>query len=143
MKHLSIDLGDVRIGLAMSDSMGIIANGLETYQRKFIYKDVEYIVKIAMDNNVKCVVMGLPMNMDGTSGERVEKAKEFAKLIEDKFKELNYACKIDFQDERLTTVTSERVLIDAGVRRENRKKVIDKMAATIILQTYLDCHSRF
>ncbi len=143
MKHLSIDLGDVRIGLAMSDSMGIIANGLETYQRKFIYKDVEYIVKIAMDNNVKCVVMGLPMNMDGTSGERVEKAKEFAKLIEDKFKELNYDCKIDFQDERLTTVTSERVLIDAGVRRENRKKVIDKMAATIILQTYLDCHSRF
>ncbi len=143
MKHLSIDLGDVRIGLAMSDSMGIIANGLETYQRKFIYKDVEYIVKIAMDNNVKCVVMGLPMNMDGTSGERVEKAKEFAKLMEDKFKELNYECKIDFQDERLTTVTSERVLIDAGVRRENRKKVIDKMAATIILQTYLDCHSRF
>ena len=143
MKHLSIDLGDVRIGLAMSDSMGIIANGLETYQRKFIYKDVEYIVKIAIDNNVKCVVMGLPMNMDGTSGERVEKAKEFAKLMEDKFKELNYECKIDFQDERLTTVTSERVLIDAGVRRENRKKVIDKMAATIILQTYLDCHSRF
>ena len=143
MRHLSIDLGDVRIGLAMSDSMGIIANGLETYQRKFIYKDVEYIVKTAMDNNVKCVVMGLPMNMDGTSGERVEKAKEFAKLMEDKFKELNYECKIDFQDERLTTVTSERVLIDAGVRRENRKKVIDKMAATIILQTYLDCHSRF
>ena len=140
MRHLSIDLGDVRIGLAMSDSMGIIANGLETYQRKFIYKDVEYIAKIAMDNNVKCVVMGLPINMNGTCGERVDKAKEFAQLLEDKFKELNYECKIDFQDERLTTVTSERVLIEAGVRRENRKKVIDKVAATIILQTYLDCH---
>lgn len=140
MRHLSIDLGDVRIGLAMSDSMGIIANGLETYQRKFIYKDVEYIAKIAMDNGVKCVVMGLPINMNGTSGERVEKAKEFADLLDKKFKELNYECKIDFQDERLTTVTSERVLIEAGVRRENRKKVIDKVAATIILQTYLDCH---
>ncbi len=140
MKHLSIDLGDVRIGLAMSDSMGIIANGLETYQRKFIYKDVEYIAKIAMDNNVKCVVMGLPINMNGTSGERVEKAKEFANLLDEKFKENNYECKIDYQDERLTTVTSERVLIEAGVRRENRKKVIDKVAATIILQTYLDCH---
>ena len=140
MKHLSIDLGDVRIGLAMSDSMGIIANGLETYQRKFIYKDVEYIAKIAMDNNVKCVVMGLPINMNGTSGERVDKAKEFAGLLDQKFKELNYECKIDYQDERLTTVTSERVLIEAGVRRENRKKVIDKVAATIILQTYLDCH---
>lgn len=140
MKHLSIDLGEVRIGLAMSDSMGIIANGLETYQRKYIYKDIEYIAKLAMDNLVKCVVIGLPINMNGTRGERVEKSEQFASMLNDKFKELNYECKIDFQDERLTTVSSERVLIEAGVRRENRKKVIDKMAATIILQTYLDCH---
>ncbi len=141
MKHLSIDLGDVRIGLATSDSMGIIATGLETYQRKFIYKDIEYIANLAKDNNVKCVVMGLPINMNGTSGERVDKAKEFAGLLKEKFDEMNYECKIDYQDERLTTVSSERVLIEAGVRRENRKKVIDKMAATIILQTYLDCHA--
>ena len=140
MRHLSIDLGEVRIGLAMSDSMGIIANGLETYQRKHIYKDIEYIAKLAMDNLVKCVVIGLPINMNGTRGERVEKSEQFASMLNDKFKELNYECKIDFQDERLTTVSSERVLIEAGVRRENRKKVIDKMAATIILQTYLDCH---
>lgn len=140
MRHLSIDLGEVRIGLAMSDSMGIIANGLETYQRKYIYKDIEYIAKLAMDNLVKCVVIGLPINMNGTRGERVEKSEQFASMLSDKFKELNYECKIDFQDERLTTVSSERVLIEAGVRRENRKKVIDKMAATIILQTYLDCH---
>ena len=78
--------------------------------------------------------------MNGTRGERVEKSEQFASMLNDKFKELNYECKIDFQDERLTTVSSERVLIEAGVRRENRKKVIDKMAATIILQTYLDCH---
>ena len=140
MRHLSIDLGEVRIGLAMSDSMGIIANGLETYQRKYIYKDIEYIAKLAMDNLVKCVVIGLPINMNGTRGERVEKSEQFASMLNDKFKELNYECKIDFQDERLTTVSSERVLIEAGVRRENRKKVIDKTAATIILQTYLDCH---
>ena len=140
MRHLSIDLGEVRIGLAMSDSMGIIANGLETYQRKYIYKDIEYIAKLAMDNLVKCVVIGLPINMNGTRGERVEKSEQFASMLNDKFKELNYECKIDFQDERLTTVSSERVLSEAGVRRENRKKVIDKMAATIILQTYLDCH---
>ena len=140
MRHLSIDLGEVRIGLAMSDSMGIIANGLETYQRKYIYKDIEYIAKLAMDNLVKCVVIGLPINMNGTRGERVEKSEQFASMLNDKFKELNYECKIDFQDERLTTVSSERVLIEAGVRRENRKKVIDKMASTIILQTYLDCH---
>ena len=142
MKHLSIDLGDVRIGLAISDSLGIIANGLETYHRVFIYKDVEYIANLAIQNGVKCVVMGLPINMNGTSGERVEKAKEFAQLLDEKFKEKQYECKIDFQDERLTTVSSERVLIEAGMRREKRKQVIDKVAATIILQTYLDIHSR-
>ena len=103
-------------------------------------KDIEYIAKLAMDNLVKCVVIGLPINMNGTRGERVEKSEQFASMLNDTFKELNYECKIDFQDERLTTVSSERVLIEAGVRRENRKKVIDKMAATIILQTYLDCH---
>ena len=140
MRHLSIDLGEVRIGLAMSDSMGIIATGLETQQSKYIYEDIEYIAKLAAENLVKCVVIGLPINMNGTRGERVEKSEQFASMLNDKFKELNYECKIDFQDERLTTVSSERVLIEAGVRRENRKKVIDKMAATIILQTYLDCH---
>lgn len=140
MRHLACDLGEVRIGLAMSNSLGIIANGYETYQRKYIYKDIEYIAKLAIDNNVKCVVIGLPINMNGTRGERVEKSEEFGNLLQEKFKELNYECKVDYQDERLTTVSSERVLIEAGVRRENRKKVIDKLAATIILQTYLDCH---
>ena len=135
MKHLSIDLGDVRIGLATSDIMGIIANGLETYKRKDIDADIEYIARLVNDLAVDVVVMGLPINMDGTSGERVDKAREFADLLAQKV-----TAKIDFQDERLTTVTGERMLIQAGVRREKRKQVIDKIAATIILQTYLDSH---
>ncbi len=135
MKHLSIDLGDVRIGLATSDVMGIIANGLETYKRKDMDSDIDYIAKLVQDLGVEVVVMGLPINMDGTCGERVDKAREFAQLLSEKV-----SAKIDFQDERLTTVTGERMLIEAGVRRDKRKQVIDKIAATIILQTYLDSH---
>ena len=136
MKHLSIDLGDVRIGLATSDIMGIIATGLETYRRVDPDKDIDYIAKLVKDLGVEVVVIGLPVNMDGSSGERVQKAKEFGQMLSQKV-----SAKIDYQDERLTTVTSERMLIEAGVRREKRKHVIDKIAATIILQTYLDCHS--
>lgn len=140
MKCMSIDLGEVRIGIAVSDSMGIIANGLETYNRKNLNQDVDYMVKIIKDYNIKCCVLGLPINMNGTEGPRVEKSREFASLIEEKLKEQNIDCKIDYQDERLTTVSSERVLIESGMRRDKRKTVIDKIAATIILQTYLDCH---
>lgn len=140
MKCMSIDLGEVRIGIALSDSMGIIANGLETYNRKNLNQDVDYMVKVIKDYNIKCCVLGLPINMNGTEGPRVEKSREFASLIEDKLKEQNIDCKIDYQDERLTTVSSERVLIESGMRRDKRKTVIDKIAATIILQTYLDCH---
>ena len=120
----------------------LIAIGGGEIKNKTTLKIDEYIANLAIENGVKCVVMGLPINMNGTTGERVEKAKEFAQLLEEKFKEKQYECKIDFQDERLTTVSSERVLIEAGMRREKRKQVIDKVAATIILQTYLDIHSR-
>lgn len=137
MRHLGIDLGEVRIGLATSDSMGICATGLETYKRVDMQKDLQYIANIVIEGNIKCVVMGLPVNMDGTNGERVEKAKEFAQLLKPL---LPIDVKIDFQDERLSTVASERVLIEAGMRRDKRKKVIDKVASTIILQTYLDIH---
>lgn len=135
MRHLSIDLGEVRIGLATSDSMGICATGLETYKRVEMQKDLEYIAKLVSDGNIGCVVIGLPVNMDGTSGERVQKAREFGELLQPLVN-----AKIDYQDERLSTVAGERVLIEAGMRRDKRKKVIDKVAATIILQTYLDTH---
>ncbi len=135
MKYMSIDLGDVKTGIAMSDIMGIIANGYETYRRVDMDKDIQYFCNLIKQFGVECVVMGLPINMDGTSGERVEKSKAFGSLLEEKS-----GIKVVYQDERLTTVTGERMLIEAGVRREKRKQVIDKIAATIILQTYLDCH---
>ena len=135
MRHLCIDLGDVRIGLSTSDSMGICATGLETYRRTETQKDLEYIAEIVKRENIGRVVIGLPVNMDGTSGERVEKARAFG----DALKPL-ISAEIAYQDERLSTVAGERMLIEAGMRRDKRKKVIDKIAATIILQTYLDSH---
>ncbi|MEG1394416.1 MAG: Holliday junction resolvase RuvX [Clostridia bacterium] len=135
MKHLSLDLGDARIGIATSDILGIIANGMETYKRCGTDKDIDYIAKLVTDNKVDVVVIGLPINMDGTSGTRVDKSKEFGDLLAQKV-----SAKIAYQDERLTTVSGERMLIEAGVRRDKRKLVIDKIAATIILQTYLDMH---
>lgn len=136
MKVMGLDLGDARIGIAISDMLGIIANGYETYKRVEMSKDVNYIAELIKKTEVSTVVLGLPINMDGTSGIRVDKTKEFAQLLAQQIPDV----KIDYQDERLTTVTSERMLIQAGVRREKRKQVIDKVASTIILQTYLDCH---
>lgn len=130
---MGIDLGDARIGIAMSDMMKIIANGYETYKRIDEETDLKHIADLIASNDVDTVVFGLPLNMDGTSGNRVETTREFA----DKLSQL-VSARIAFQDERLTTVTAERMLISADVRRDKRKQVIDKIAATIILQTYLD-----
>ncbi len=132
---MALDFGDARIGIAMSDIMKIIANGYETYKRVNEEKDLQYIAGLVKPNLVDEIVFGLPINMDGTEGERVTKTKDFA----DKLNQLLPQVKIHFQDERLTTVTGERLLIEAGVRREKRKGVIDKIAATIILQQFLDC----
>ena len=132
-RYMAIDLGDVRVGIAVSDIMGIVANALETYYRKGAEDDFAHILKLIDEQNVGVVVLGLPLNMDGTKGPRALMAEEWGS----KLAALTQA-KVVFQDERLTTVTSERVLIESGMRREKRKKVIDRVAATVILQTYLD-----
>ena len=132
---MALDFGDARIGIAVSDIMKIIANGYETYKRVSEEKDLQYIAGLVKPNAVDEIVFGLPINMDGTEGDRVLRTREFA----DKLQQLIPNVKISFQDERLTTVTGERMLIEAGVRREKRKGRIDKLAATINLQQYLDC----
>lgn len=138
MRKMSLDLGDRRIGIALSDPMGIIASGYETYNRQSDEESVQYVINLAKAKEVDTIVIGLPINMDGTHGERVEKSKEFGS----KLNEVNPNIKIAYIDERLTTVSAERMLIDANMRREKRKTVIDKVAATIILQTYLDSKSK-
>ncbi|MBO5925836.1 MAG: Holliday junction resolvase RuvX [Clostridia bacterium] len=135
MRKMALDIGDVRIGIATSDPMGIIASGYETYNRKGKSDEevADYMVEFAKANAVDTIVVGLPLNMDGTSGERVQIVKGLASLIAERTD-----IKIVYQDERLTTVTAERMLIEADMRRDKRKQVVDKVAASIILQCYLD-----
>lgn len=134
MRKLALDVGDVRIGLALSDITGIIASGYETYTRKGVPQDYEYIRNFISANSVDGVVIGLPVNMDGSEGPRVTLTRQFGDELQTFIPDIP----ITYLDERLTTVQAERMLIDGGVRREKRKKVIDKVAATLILQAYLD-----
>lgn len=131
---MALDVGDVRIGVAVSDLMGIIANPLETYTRKGIMdKDAQYIADLAKSHDVELFVSGLPLGLDGKENEQTAKTRQFVDALQ-KCSDIP----IKYMDERFTTLSAERVLIEGNVRRENRKKVIDKVAATIILQNYLD-----
>ena len=134
---MALDYGDVRIGIALSDITRFLASGLENYTRVSLEADCKHIAELITNNNVKVVVLGLPLNMDGTSGVRVEKTKEFAEELK-KYTD----AKIDFLDERLTSVSAEKILISADVSRKKRKQVLDKLSATIILQDYLDTNYR-
>ena len=137
-RKVALDVGDVRIGVAVSDMLGITANPRETYVRKgkTFEDDINYFVKYAKEEDADAFVIGLPMNMDGTEGPRAEVTREFGEAL----KEAS-GLHVIYVDERLTTVSAERMLIGADVRREKRKQVIDKVAATIILQSYLDGQS--
>ena len=134
MRKIALDVGTVRIGIATSDPMGIIASGYETFVRsKDEEGDLIKIARIAEVKQADTFVIGLPLNMDGTEGEKVIEIRDFAEKLS-RFTDK----KIVFQDERLTTVSAEKALIESGMRREKRKQVIDKVAATIILQSYLN-----
>ncbi|MEG1963845.1 MAG: Holliday junction resolvase RuvX [Clostridia bacterium] len=133
MRIMAIDYGDARIGIAFSDLLKVIATGYETYFRVNAHKDIYYIADLAKEKEVDTIVFGLPLNMDGSEGARVVKTKKFAEALRAKT-----TANIVFQDERLSTIEAEDVLIDANVRRDKRKQVIDKVAATIILQSYMD-----
>ncbi len=131
---MALDVGNVRIGIAVSDLMGIIANPLETYTRKGnLAVDAEYIANLAKQKEVSLFISGLPLSLAGGENEQTLKTREF---IDELQKHTDIPVK--YLDERFTTLSAERVLIQGNVRRENRKKVIDKVAATIILQNYLD-----
>ena len=131
---MALDVGDVRIGIAVSDPMGIIANPLETFTRRGdINRDAQYIVELAKTKEVSLFISGLPLGLNGQENDQTRKTREFIEAIKN-FTDIE----VKYLDERFTTLSAERVLIQGNVRRENRKKVIDKVAATIILQNYLD-----
>lgn len=136
MRILGLDFGSRTVGVAVSDSLLLTAQGVETIERKDenkLRKTCARIEELVKEYEVSTIVMGLPKNMNNTEGERVEKTKEFGAMLERRT-----GIPVVYWDERLTTVAAEQVLMESGVRRENRKAVIDKIAACLILQGYLD-----
>lgn len=133
MKKLALDVGTVRIGLASCDILGLIASAYGVYKRKTLKMDAVYIANLAKELNVDEIIMGKPLKLDGSAGQSVKMVEDLAEAIG---KETNIP--IVFQDERLSTVSAQRMLIEGNVRREKRKDLIDAVSATIILQNYLD-----
>ena len=136
MRILGLDFGSRTVGVAVSDELLLTAQGLETIERKDenkLRKTCARIEEIIKEYGVEEIVLGLPKNMNNTEGERCEKTKEFAQMLERRT-----GLSVVLWDERLTTVAAEQTLIESGVRRENRKQYVDKIAAVFILQGYLD-----
>lgn len=133
MRIMSLDLGSRTIGIACSDALLMTAQGIETIRRTSFEKDFNRLQELIAEYEVHELVVGMPKNMNGTKGERAEKTEEFV----EKMKEV-IDLPVTYWDERLSTVMAERQLIAADVSRKKRKSVIDKMAAVVILQGYLD-----
>lgn len=133
MRILGLDIGTRTVGVAISDPLGWTAQGVTTIRRKNYTYDMSEIKKICDEYNVETIVAGMPKNMNGTIGPSGEMVMEFCK----KLKEV-VAIKIEFWDERLTTVAAHKAMLEADLSRAKRNKIVDKMAATYILQGYLD-----
>ena len=135
---ICFDVGERRIGIAVSDMLGITAQPVETYHRTGnLEKDYEYLVSIIKEQEAVKLVVGLPKNMNNSLGFKAEEIQNF----NEEFKSyLPEQFPIDWIDERLTTVQAENVLLEANVSRKKRKKFVDKIAAVFMLQTYMDMH---
>jgi len=130
---LALDLGKRRIGLALSDELGLTAQGLETLQRTNLRADLAHLAKIISERNVGMILMGNPLHMSGHEGRQAEHAREFADRLH-----AFTGLPVEFWDERLTTVEAQRVLRQSGISIEKRAKAVDKLAAVILLESYLD-----
>lgn len=133
-KYLSLDVGDVRIGVAKSDLMGMVATPLEVIDRRKT-KAVKRIAELCRQENTKSIVIGIPKSLDGTEKRQAEKVREFMEKLNKSIEGLEF-----FEiDERLSTVSADRMLNETNLRgAKEKRKVVDKVAAAIILQTFLD-----
>ncbi|MDQ2087292.1 Holliday junction resolvase RuvX [Herbivorax sp. ANBcel31] len=138
MRIMGIDYGDSRIGIAISDALKLTAQGIETIKwNQGIKEPLKRISNLIVEYNIEKVIVGFPKNMNGTVGPRGEKTLEFIKNLE---KRIN-GIEIVLWDERLTTVAANRTMREMGVKKTNKKKVVDQIAAVYILQGYLDSQS--
>lgn len=133
MRLMGLDLGDATIGVAVSDPLGLTAQGITTIRRKKRANDMTALAKIIDEYGVEAFVMGLPLNMDGSRGAAVDKVQSFADILKQEF-----ALPVFYQDERLTTVAAHKTLLENDTSRAKRHEVVDKLAAVLILQAYLD-----
>jgi putative Holliday junction resolvase len=137
MRILGLDVGDVLIGVAVSDPLRIVAQGLVSITRVVLKEDVEAVKRLVNQYEVGQIVVGLPRMMDGEIGIQAQKVLNFVESLRKEVK-----VPVVLWDERLTTVAASRILIEADISRRKRKKVVDKVAAILILQGYLDSHSQ-
>ena len=136
MRIMGLDFGSKTVGVAVSDPLLLTAQGIEIIRRKEenkLRRTLARIEELTREYGVELIVLGLPKNMNDTEGERVAATKEFAEKLERRT-----ALPVIFRDERLTTVAADRAMMEAGIRRENRKEHVDRIAAVLILQEYLD-----
>ena len=132
---MGLDVGTKTVGVAVSDALGITAQGVTTVRRTNIRNDLAELKRIIQEYEVTRVVIGLPLNMDATEGPRAQASRAFGdSLIK------ATALPVEYWDERLTTVAAERVLLEGDVSRKKRKQVIDQIAAQLILQGWMDAH---
>lgn len=130
---LALDFGKRRIGLAISDELGITAQGLETLQRTNIREDLRQLAQLIRDRNVTLILMGNPLHMSGAEGRQAEYARDFGDRLS-----AAAGIPVEYWDERLTTVAAQRVLRESGISIQKRAQAVDRLAAVILLESYLD-----
>ena len=135
-KILGVDFGDTRTGLAVSDALGFMASPAGTVYSTYIVETAKKVAEVAREHKVKKIVVGLPINMNGTEGPRAEKVKQFAELLKGELKNIE----IDSFDERCSTMAAHQILNLTDTRGKRRKEVVDTLSAQIILQNYMDSH---
>lgn len=133
MRVLGLDVGDRRIGVALSDALGATAQPLTVLERRGLGQDVEAIAALATGHQAAAVVVGLPLTMQGKQGEQAKRVLAFVEALRNRL-----SCPVHLMDERLTTRQGERALLETDTSRRKRKRLIDQVAAQLILQSYLD-----
>jgi putative Holliday junction resolvase len=143
MRYMGLDIGDKTIGVAVSDPLFISANGVTTIERIGARKDADKVIALAKEHEAGLIVAGLPLMLSGEDSPQTAKVRDFVRLLENKMRSSGLSgVRVVFQDERFTTKMAESVLIEGGMRRDKRKEIIDRQAAVIILQSYLDANRK-
>ena len=135
MIALALDLGDRRIGIAASDPLGLTAQPISVLERKSLVEDIAHIGELARRRRAQIIIVGLPLNMDGSVGPAARRSRRFAAALRK-----HLALPVELWDERLTTVEAEKALLASGQRRRQRRQLRDEVAAALLLQSYLDAH---